>query len=68
VGVPAQIKEATQPPAQHRQLQLQASEEERLVNLPARVLQLSVPRMESRLFPVPYVKLTCLPRSGSEYV
>jgi hypothetical protein len=30
VGVPAEIKEATQLPAQHRQLQLQASEEERL--------------------------------------
>jgi hypothetical protein len=30
VGVPAQIKEATQQPAQHRSLQLQASEEERL--------------------------------------
>jgi hypothetical protein len=29
-GVPAEIKEATQLPAQHRQLQLQASEEERL--------------------------------------
>jgi len=66
--VPAQIKEATQPPAQHRQLQLQASEEERLVNLPARVLQLSPRVLESRLFPVPYVKLTCPPRSGSGYV
>jgi len=31
VGVPAQIKEATQLPAQHRWLQLQASEEERLI-------------------------------------
>jgi hypothetical protein len=53
VGVPAQIKEATQPPAQHRQLQLQASEEERLINLPTRVLQLSVPRIEREAIPRP---------------
>jgi hypothetical protein len=32
--VPAEIKEARQLPAQHRQLQLQASEEERLLSLP----------------------------------